>query len=235
MDAPGPLLASGRDADIFEYGPGRVLRRARDGRSLRDEASTMAYLHDHGYPVPRVDELSDDGVELVMERIEGPTMVEAIGAAPWTVRRHGHALAELHVALHELVAPPGMRAAPVGAGDRVVHLDLHPLNVLVGPRGPVVIDWSNASRGDPAVDVCVAWALMASGTIPGATLRARVLGLGRAALVGAFLSRFDRDELAGALGPAIAWKLDDAHLGATELAALRRLAARRATGASAGD
>ena len=154
MDAPGPLLASGRDADIFEYGPGRVLRRARDGRSLRDEASTMAYLHDHGYPVPRVDELSDDGVELVMERIEGPTMVEAIGAAPWTVRRHGHALAELHVALHELVAPPGMRAAPVGAGDRVVHLDLHPLNVLVGPRGPVVIDWSNASRGDPAVDVC---------------------------------------------------------------------------------
>ena len=194
----------------------------------------MAYVHEHGYPVPRVDELSDDGTELVMERIDGPTMVAAIGAAPWTVRRHGHALAELHVALHELTAPPAMRASPVGLGDRVVHLDLHPLNVLVGPKGPVVIDWSNASRGDPAADVCVAWALMASGTIPGGTLRARVLSLGRTALVGAFLSGFDRRELADALGPAIAWKLGDPHLGAAELAALRRLSARRATGASAG-
>ena len=183
--------------------------------------------------MPRVDELSDDGTDLVMERIDGPTMLGAIDAAPWTVRRQGRALAELHLALHQLVAPPTMRAAPVGSGDRVVHLDLHPLNVLVSTRGPVVIDWSNAGRGDPDVDVCVAWGLMACAALPSGTLRAKVLGLGRAALVGAFLSGFDRDELAAALGPAVDWKLGDDHLGAAELASLRRLAQRHATGTPA--
>jgi hypothetical protein len=49
MDAPGQLLASGRDSDIFEYGPGRVLRRSRRGRSLVDEARVMDYARGHGY------------------------------------------------------------------------------------------------------------------------------------------------------------------------------------------
>ena len=44
----------------------------------------MAYLHEQGYPVPAIEELSDDGLELVMERIEGRSMVDAIAAAPWT-------------------------------------------------------------------------------------------------------------------------------------------------------
>lgn len=34
----------------------------------------------------------------------------------------------------------------MGEGDKVVHLDLHPLNVIIGPKGPVVIDWTGASR-----------------------------------------------------------------------------------------
>ena len=42
MTEPGPLLASGRDADIFEYGSGLVLRRTRTGRSLEAEARVMA-------------------------------------------------------------------------------------------------------------------------------------------------------------------------------------------------
>ncbi len=29
---PGPLLASGRDSEIFDYGPGLVLRRSRNRR-----------------------------------------------------------------------------------------------------------------------------------------------------------------------------------------------------------
>ena len=73
---PGPLLASGRDADIFEYGPGLVLRRSRRGRSMAGEARTMEYLRGHGYPVPAVEEISDDGTDLVMERIDGPSMVD---------------------------------------------------------------------------------------------------------------------------------------------------------------
>src|SRR6516164_9444873 len=89
---PGPLLAAGRDADIFEYGPGLVLRRSREGRSMAQEARTMAYLHEQGYPIPAVEEVSDDGSEIVMERIDGKSMVEGIGAAPWSVRRQARVL-----------------------------------------------------------------------------------------------------------------------------------------------
>lgn len=36
------LIAEGRDADIFEAGPGRVLRRSRNDRSQELEARVMA-------------------------------------------------------------------------------------------------------------------------------------------------------------------------------------------------
>ena len=49
---PGRLLASGRDGDIFEFGPGLVLRRAKSGRVIEGEARTIAYAREHGYPVP---------------------------------------------------------------------------------------------------------------------------------------------------------------------------------------
>ena len=38
------LLASGRDGDIFEFAPGLVLRKTRDGRSIAHEARTMHYV-----------------------------------------------------------------------------------------------------------------------------------------------------------------------------------------------
>ena len=50
---PGQLLASGRDGDIFEFAPGLVLRKTRDGRSIAHEARTMRYVAEHGYPGAR--------------------------------------------------------------------------------------------------------------------------------------------------------------------------------------
>lgn len=127
---PGALLASGRDADIFEYGPGTVLRRARSGRSLAREAEAMAHAHRHGYPVPEVVELSDDETELVLERVDGPSLLAQAARRPWTLARHGRLLADLLVRLGELPPPPGAPVSPLGDGPSFVHLDLHPLNVL---------------------------------------------------------------------------------------------------------
>ena len=107
----------------------------------------MEYVRGLGYPVPAIDEISDDGLDMVMERIEGLDMVATMSKRPWTIPRQGRVLAELHVQLHELSAPDWLHEAPVGRGNRLVHLDLHPLNVIVSPRGPVVIDWTNAARG----------------------------------------------------------------------------------------
>jgi aminoglycoside phosphotransferase len=114
MREPGALLAAGRDAEIFEYSPGLVLRRARTGRSLAYEARVMEYARSHGFPVPAVEELSDDGASMVMERVEGTDMVSALGKRPWTVSRQGRVLAGLHHRLHEIQAPGWLRPAPVG-------------------------------------------------------------------------------------------------------------------------
>jgi hypothetical protein len=55
-----------------------------------------------------------------------------------------------------------------------------------------VIDWPNAHRGDPDVDVGLAWLLMAAGQIPGGGAKARLLAFGRSLLVNGFVSHFDR-------------------------------------------
>jgi aminoglycoside phosphotransferase (APT) family kinase protein len=186
----------------------------------------MEYLHRQGYPVPAVEELSDDGAGLVMERVEGPSMVEALGRSPWTVRRQSAVLADLHRQLHD-VAPPGfLGPAPMGHGDRVLHLDLHPLNVLMGPRGAVVIDWTNACVGDPDVDVALAWVLMSAAEIPAGRVMAKVLGWGRALLVNGFVGQFDRGQVARQLQGVVEWKVNDPHMSEREIRDMWRLVER---------
>ena len=57
------------------------------------------------------------------------------------------------------VLPPDLKEATLKAldempdGDRLCHGDFHPYNVLMSPRGPVVIDWNNAHTGNPLEDV----------------------------------------------------------------------------------
>jgi aminoglycoside phosphotransferase (APT) family kinase protein len=218
MREPGPLLASGRDADIFEYGPGLVLRRARTGRSLAHEARVMEYARAQGFPVPAVEELSHDGADMVMERLDGMDMVAVLAKRPWTVTTKGRVLAELHHRLHEIDAPVWLSPSPVGPGDRLLHLDLHPLNVMITSKGPMVIDWTGACGGEPQVDVALAWVLLTAGAIPGGRLVSRVLGAGRALLVHAFLASFDRTDVARHLEDVVAWKVSDPHMSAGEQA-----------------
>jgi aminoglycoside phosphotransferase (APT) family kinase protein len=223
MEAQGDLIASGREADIFEYGHGQVLRRSRNGRSMTNEARIMEFVRSHGYPVPEVVEVSDDGCDLVMERIGGPTMVDMCEARPWRIGQMGNALAELHQRLHCLPAPEWLNGAPCGEGDRLLHLDLHPLIVLMGPNGPVVIDWTNAARGDPSVDVALAWALIASGEVPANRLEAILLGFGRKILLRAFLKPFAKPDLRSVLGKVVEWKCKDPHMSEIEKIHMRSL------------
>ncbi len=184
----------------------------------------MTYVREQGFPVPAIEEVSDDGSELVMERIDGPSMVGAISKAPWSGLHQADTLAELHTRLHAIEAPDFLAAAPVGVGSRLVHMDLHPLNVMIGPAGPVVIDWTNAARGDPDVDVAIAWLLMSAGEVPAGGVVDRLLGWGRSILVKRFISHFERSEVAAVLPEVVAWKEKDAHMSEREIDGMRKLA-----------
>ena len=222
MRQPGPLLASGRDSEIFDYGPGLVLRRSRSRRSMEKEATTMRYVTERGYPAPRVEELSADGCELVMERIVGPTMLEDLQKRPWSYRRHAATLASLHLRLHELTAPAWLAVFP-GGGGCLIHLDLHPLNVILAPAGPVLIDWTNAARGSAATDVAVTWLLMTAAEIPGPPWLAVLNGIMRRLFVRSFLGHFDRAGIRAVLPAVVEWKSRDQNIRPTEVAAMRRL------------
>jgi tRNA A-37 threonylcarbamoyl transferase component Bud32 len=229
--ATGPLIASGRDADIYDAGAGRVLRRARDGRSQVGEAAAMRHVIDHGYPCPEVLEVSDDGVDLVMERLDGPTMLDDLGSHPWRLWRHARTLADLQQRLAAIPAIDALQPGPV-PGDRVVHLDLHPVNVLMTSNGPVVIDWTNARAGDPASDVALTWLLTACADIPGSGARHAVESRLRNAFLRAYLRGVDRDAARQALPAIVAWKSVDQNMRPGEVQAMHDLLAREGVGAS---
>lgn len=153
-------------------------------------------------------------------------MVDAVAKAPWTLHRHARELASLHQQLHALEAPAFLRDAQVRHGNAIVHMDLHPLNVLIGARGPIVIDWTGAARGDSAADLCIAWVLMATGQVRASGLEAKRITLGRNQLVRSFLSRFDRRAVATGLREVVAYKVRDPHMSESEVSAMWQLAER---------
>ncbi len=221
MEPLGPKLAEGRDSEVFEHGPNRVLKRARDGRSLIPEAEIMHYVRSQKYPCPEVHDAGDG--YLVMERLDGTTMMDAAGRPPFPLRRFGHLLADLHRRLHQIAAPLGLRAAPM-PGDRLVHRDLHPLNVMITSVGPVVIDWANASAGDPSFDVADAWVLFACASAPVAGIDRVTVPVGRRLMLRAFLSRVDRDAARRAIPLAVGHRLTDPNMTDEERARMRRFA-----------
>lgn len=187
------------------------------------EARTMEYVRGLGFPVPAVHKVSDDGTDLVMERIDGVSMREVVSRRPWTLRRQGAVLADLHERLHEIPAPSWLRDAPCGGGDRLIHLDLHPLNVMLTANGPVVIDWPNASRGDGNTDVALTWVLLAAGGISPDRIKSTVEGWGRSILISALMRRFDGSAIRAQLPSVVEWKLADPHMVESERVAMRRL------------
>jgi aminoglycoside phosphotransferase (APT) family kinase protein len=233
VEPQGPKLAEGRDSEIFEHGPGLVLRRSRDGRSLVREAEVMRYVADAGYPVPRV---HDAGVGyLVMDRVDGPTLLDTAIRHPLRLGSYGRLLADLHQRLHAIPAPAGLPEAGV-PGDRVLHRDLHPLNVLVTGDGPVVIDWANVAAGDPAYDVADTWVVFAAAEVPGSRFDRALAAVGRGIFLRSFLRATDKEAARAAIPAAVENRLHDRNMSEGEKARMRRLAekAAAATGRSSG-
>src|SRR4051794_1912989 len=206
------LLATGRDADVFALGQHRVLRHYRDGGDTQPEAATMAYVAGHGYPVPEV--YGADGPDLVMELLDGPTLADALGSGDVEIAAAAQLLADLHDRLHALPPRPG-----AGEG-RVIHLDLHPQNVMVTSRGPVVIDWRNSRNGSPELDVAMSALILAQVAVEPGHERAAAVRL----LLDGFVRHVTTDPV-GALPEAVARRRADDNQSATELKQLDEAAA----------
>lgn len=164
-EAPGHLLTSGSYADVYALDDARVLRRYREGRDASPEAELLRHVRTHDFPAPDV--LDAQGSDIVMNRLHGPTLLQALGAAEIGLTDAAQVLADLHGMLHAFPAPPSWHLPAdrdwphLGGGPVVVHLDLHPGNVVLTEDGPTLVDWANARAGTPELDVAVTSVLIA--------------------------------------------------------------------------
>ena len=107
------LVGEGREAEIFEWDGGRVLRLLRDPGAASHaevEAAAMAAAHEAGAPAPAVYDVVEmrgrPGV--VVDRVDGPDLLAVVARRPWTVGTAGRILGEVHARLHGTEAPPGL-------------------------------------------------------------------------------------------------------------------------------
>ena len=139
-------------------------------------------VHASGVKSPAVKELVNvqgrNG--LVYERVRGESMLSMFQRSPWKVISYARTLAHLHTQMHacafEADVPKQRRrlqhsirdaeALPVMLktsllqsleslpdGGKVCHGDFHPANVLLTETDSTVIDWIDASSGNPLADV----------------------------------------------------------------------------------
>jgi aminoglycoside phosphotransferase (APT) family kinase protein len=220
----GELVGAGRSADVYALGDGRVLRRYRVDADAGRELEIMAHVAAHGFPVPEVFPGESSATDLVMGRVSGPTMLQALLDGKIGIEEAGRTLAWLLRRLHRI--PARVSRDP---RDRILHLDLHPDNVMLTPDGPVVIDWCNAGDGRPALDCALSAVILAQAAVDGESELAPAARAAVAVLVGELGEDLDAG---GPLDDAKARRAADRGLTAHEVslldeavALIRRLAA----------
>jgi aminoglycoside phosphotransferase (APT) family kinase protein len=157
-------------------------------RSAFREAAILALVESLELPVPHVRGVQQFGERwgVLMDRFCGSTFGVAVTRQPellpaylkamvaLQLRVHGHLgtqLASLKARLANNIKQATMLGkmrqtellhdlAMLPGGDRLCHGDFHPLNILGVPGNETLIDWLDATRGDPAADVCRSYVLM---------------------------------------------------------------------------
>jgi Ser/Thr protein kinase RdoA (MazF antagonist) len=146
-----------------------------------EEAHIAKTLYEAGIPAPAPGEIIEFNGRrgLLYERIEGISMLADMNAHPWRLLKHARSLADLHIKINQQ-SIPGLPSGKsrlrydithnpyletklrdrllttldeLPDGNQLCHGDYHPGNVLLSPRGPVVIDWVTACAGNPWADV----------------------------------------------------------------------------------
>jgi tRNA A-37 threonylcarbamoyl transferase component Bud32 len=109
------LIGQGREAEIFEWRDGRVLKllRARgSSASLAFEIVALEAARSAGVSVPRAyEEVVIDGrTGLLLERLEGADLLTIIGQKPWLVFHSGRLTGEIHARINAARAPASLPA-----------------------------------------------------------------------------------------------------------------------------
>jgi hypothetical protein len=189
------------------------------------EAKLSGLAFGAGLAAPATDGLLDlDGkTGILYERIDGLSMLQLVSAQPWLIFRLARQFVEMQLTMHHTLGTGfpsqrehlerDIRSAPkldATAKDRLIELlhdlpdgevichgDYHPDNLILSPRGPVVIDWMNAVRGNPLADVARTSLMFSSPFLPPGIkgIQKRLISLGRSTLHKYYLRQYLKHEL----------------------------------------
>jgi hypothetical protein len=189
-DTVGRLLAAGNVAEVFEWDSQvvKLYRSPAAKPAAFREAAIHAAVEAMEIPVPAVWGVRQIGSRwgIVFDRVRQASFAEQMRGDPIAIPRYLEKLAQLHTLIHPHTAPqlsslkirlatniartelldePRKQRllgglADMSEGDRLCHGDFHPINVLGAISRPVVVDWPDACRGDPAADVCRSYLLL---------------------------------------------------------------------------
>jgi Ser/Thr protein kinase RdoA (MazF antagonist) len=188
--ALGSRLGGGKEAEVFAYGAlvVKLYKATAPKRSAFREAAILAMVEGLGLPGPAAHGVQQIGARwgVLMSHVEGPSFAEAMTESAVNLPDWLNWMARLQLRVHSFPAIqfPSLKArlvanvrqaaalgeprqgtlldglAAMPDGDRLCHGDFHPHNIMGRPGRAVLIDWLDASRGDPAADVCRSYVLV---------------------------------------------------------------------------
>jgi uncharacterized protein (TIGR02172 family) len=153
---------------------------------------------------------------IVYESVAGETMLQRLRSKPWQVLKLGKLMAELQAGMHACTTQdlPSMRerlvkrisaARPLPEGlrqsvlsdllnlpedNRICHGDFHPENILMTEHEPVIIDWIDATAGNPLGDIARTTLIIRYSVIPPETPKAWLIRLLRNLFYRAYIQRY---------------------------------------------
>lgn len=198
----------------------KLFRPGWSVQDVRYEARVAAAVGRSGFPMAAVLAVveHDGRAGIIYQHVDGTPLLRILADKPWRMLYAAHLLARLHVALHDyqavdlpsqrerlmhrLAVIPVLpdptrqrllaRLATLPGGARLCHGDFHPDNVLITAHGPVVIDWNDATRGEPAADVARSMILMRDSVIPAGVPMRWLIGLLRGLLYTIYRQQYRR-------------------------------------------
>jgi aminoglycoside phosphotransferase (APT) family kinase protein len=184
----GEKIGEGASADVHAWAPGQVVKLFKSGASRRlnwHEAHMTDAVCAAGAPAPEVFGvvMLEGRFGLVLQRFDGPTLLQLTRSGAVTRGQAGAILADLCLAVRNTPPPPAVislrnwvdawvrsasgtlpehiatgvlaLAERLQPGDELCHGDLHPGNVIMTAEGPRLVDWSGPVRAPAGWDLAV--------------------------------------------------------------------------------
>jgi Ser/Thr protein kinase RdoA (MazF antagonist) len=189
----GEKFGEGAFADVHAWAPGRVVKLHKAGIPQAInwwEARMTRAAFAAGAPAPEVfgEVTVDERFGVVLQRFDGPTLLQRVQAGDMTRQQAGTILATLGLAVQRTPPPKdvlSLRAAieatlrfndrglpkhiatsilalieRLSPGDGLCHCDIHPGNVILTAEGPRLIDWGGAVRAPGWLDLATCHLIM---------------------------------------------------------------------------